>query len=103
MDLHVGYLEENKLFRVSDYSIIDLPAGLVFEHGAVFERVGDVFTRIELTEEQKREFSQDEALRKHLNELIVSSCTGKIIYDVAWWAVYFNQFVEGFTYLHFEV
>lgn len=70
--------------------------------GWVFRKDGNTWTKVELTEEEREEISTTE-LAKVLDKHIVDTCTGMIVYDVAWWAIPFNRFQYGFTTFHFEV
>ena len=85
---------------------VDVNHGVTFNLpglGMVFKKDGDTWTHFNLLDEEKEKYSElpglAEALAKHIDD----TCTGMIVYDVAWWAMPFNMFQEGFTTFHFEV
>ena len=106
-----------KLFSLDTFEFVDNPTAAALdpdEHdeactwgvpnlGAVLRKDGDDFTVVELTQEERAAFTVNKDLVAALNAHIIATCTGMIVYDVAWWAMPFNQFQQGFSDLHFEV
>jgi hypothetical protein len=81
-----------------DYHAYNLPGC-----GNVLKKENGVYTLVELTEDEKEAFTENDELSKVLRAHIVAENTGKIVYDVAWWACPFNLFQQGFSLFHFEV
>lgn len=107
-NLYVASFNKNEIFSLKDFTFHAKEHD--FEAGEVLKLENDVLVYgcpenkdNELTEEQKEVFDKNKDLGKLLNELIVKNCTGKIVYDVAWWAMDFNRFMRGFGNRHFEV
>ena len=105
-----------KLFSLDTFDFVDNTADLsAFDNtdeaetwevdriGLVLKKDGDTFTKVELTEAEREAFNDNEELGKALNAYIIATCTGMIVYDVAWWAMPFNAFMQGFCDRHFDV
>ena len=107
-NIYVASFNDNEIFSLKDFTFHarehDFEAGNVvkLENGVLDYAYPDNDEN-ELTEQQKEEFDNNKELGKLLNEVIVKNCTGKIVYDVAWWAMPFNRFMRGFCNRHFEV
>jgi hypothetical protein len=71
--------------------------------GMVLHKKDEVFTSVELSVAERELFTYNKDISKVLNDHINDCCTGMIVYDVAWWAMPFNTFMEGFSDRHFEV
>ena len=102
-NIYVASYEPNRLFSLHDFTFHDFEHQ--FEPGTLLER-GEPERYVELaemSEKEKEKFTENGELEALLSKIIFDSCTGKIVYDVAWWAMPFNQFQYGFTTFHFEV
>lgn len=102
---------QGKLFSLDTYTYVDgsIPKELQNGdgndgEGSVVKKLSDgTFESVIISDEDKNIYSHDENLRTILNATINESCKDMIVYDVAWWAMGFNNFMRGFTNHHFEV
>lgn len=107
-NIYVASFNKNEIFSLKDFTFHEKDHE--FEAGEVLkmENGGLEYAYPEnkdnhLTEDQKEVFDNNKELSKLLDDVILKNCTGKIVYDVAWWAMPFNRFMRGFCNNHFEV
>ena len=104
-NLYVASYNPNEVFNLQNFTFKNIIHQ--YEPGEVIKLENEVFSQYnlnnELSEEEKKEFDNNNELLKLINEIITKKCTGMIVYDVAWWAMGFNRFMQGFCNRHFEV
>ena len=95
---------KGQLFHLKDLTFV---SGLFDEEcdaGWVMKRNADGgFDNFELDKAVKAQLTDDPDVIACLDKVVIDYCTGKIYYDVAWWACDFNEFMEGFCNRYFEV
>jgi hypothetical protein len=101
-NIYVTSFNANEIFSLQNFSFKEFDHDL--EPGELISLENNSLTILEgLEESEKEKFTKSKILEKILNDLITKYCTGKIVYDVAWWAMDFNTFMYGFSNRHFEV
>lgn len=102
-NIYVASFRKNELFSLHDFTFHAFEHE--FEPGALLERgePEEYAELVEMSQEEKDKFTDNKPLGKLLNEVIMTENKGKIVYDVAWWAMGFNRFMRGFSDMHFEV
>lgn len=103
-DIYVVSHEADKIFHLKDLTFHPVNLSEEYEVGAVVKKNADgSFEEFEIDDSVKAILTEDPEVIACVNAIIVSSCTGKTIYDVSWWAGDFNNFMQGFCERHFEV
>lgn len=102
-NVYVASFRENELFSLHDFTFHSFEHE--FEPGTLLERgePEQYAELVEMTQEEKDKFMANDELSKLMDDIIVKENTGKIVYDVCWWAGPFNNFMRGFSDFHFEV
>lgn len=96
--------DNGKLFNLKDLTMTDETLPEECDAGWVVKINPDgTYEDFELDEATKSQLTDDPMVIECLNQLVVNYCTGKTVYNVAWWAMEFNTFMEGFCNRHFEV
>lgn len=100
-NIYVASFNKNEIFSLKDFTF--QPKEHDFPPGQVVKLEDGVFQEHQLTEQERDTFTQNKVLADILNKTIIDNNEGKIVYDVAWWAGDFNNFMYGFCDRHFEV
>lgn len=95
---------KDKLLHLQDFTFHEVNPDIEIEVGTVLKQDDNgKFNYFELDKSIIEDLSQNEFVIQFLNDIISSECSGKIFYDVAWWAMDFNTFMQAFANRHFEV
>lgn len=96
--------DNGKLFNLKDLTMTDETLPEECDAGWVVKKNSNgTYEDFEIDEDTKSQLTDDPIVIEYLNKLIVDSCTGQTVYNVAWWSMEFNNFMEGFCNRHFEV
>lgn len=95
---------KDQLLHLQDFTFYEIKPNIEVEVGSVLKRdENGNFDYYELDENIIDGLSENEYVVDFLNNIITTECSGKIVYDVAWWAMDFNTFMQAFAKRHFEV
>lgn len=103
-NIFVASHNKDKLLHLQDFTFHEIKPDIEIEVGSVLKQdEKGVFDYHELEESTIYELSENERVVKFLDNIISEECSGKIVYDVAWWAMDFNTFMQAFTKRYFDV
>ena len=103
-NVYVVSHDSGKLFNIKDLTLVDEKLPDECDAGLVVKKMPDgSFEDFELDAATKTQLTDDPELIACLDKMVIDSCTDKIVYDVAWWAMDFNDFMEGFCNRYFQV